>query len=209
MQVCRIVCGFEILIKYIKAIAHYIYKERLIMIEYKAFSTPKEVTQWVSSSYSPTQLSKLDVKNNLGSPLSDYKGNAYRIMNQYLRDGYTICNDYDIDGLQAILLSCSLPDSIVTYRYVSKRDWLKIYLGTMFGKIYQNPIFLSTTLLKKYYSMEEIKVRRICIKIYVPMGAPGTYIPEVNPNSPEFEVLFAHHSKLKRNGFKGYHIILR
>ena len=178
------------------------------MIVYKALSTPEEVTQWVSSSYSPTQLSKLDVKNHLNSPLADYKGNFSHIINKYLRAGYIKCKEYDIEGLQAILLSCSLPENIITYRFISLREWIKIRLGTFLGEVYEIPIFLSTTLLKKHYSMDDKKLGRICIKIYVQRGTHGTFIPEVNPQNPEFEVLFAHHSKLKRKGFSGYIMIL-
>ncbi len=45
------------------------------------------------------------------------------------------------------------------------------------------------------------------IKIIVPKGTKGVFLPEVNPGQPEFEVLFPHGTRLKRIGIDKYTII--
>ena len=74
--------------------------------------------------------------------------------------------------------------------------------------IWSYPAILSTTLLKGYYSMDEIKKHRIAVEIKIPRGANGTYISEVNPNLPEYEFLLPHHTKIKRESLKSFAVVL-
>lgn len=174
---------------------------------FREFHVPEDVRQWVSLHYSAEQLAIVTVGIGVDSPLADYKGGFFRIMNEYLRAGATKSEDYDIVGLQTMLLGCNLPDDIVVYRYVSLKEWLTIRFCTLRGATYTCPTFFSTTLLKKYYSMLDIKYGRLPIKILAPRGTPGTYLSEVNLEMAEYEILFAHHCSLKRNGFMSYIMI--
>lgn len=75
-------------------------------IQYRAFVSPEEVAQWVAQCYTPKELMELSVLINSDSPLADYKGGLYRVVNQYLRlHCETYQSDYDIVGLQKLLLS--------------------------------------------------------------------------------------------------------
>lgn len=56
--------------------------------------------------------------------------------------------------------------------------------------------------------MEDIKRSRLVIKIRIPKGTFGTYLPEVNPKAPEFEILLPHHLKLKRIKWNTFEVIV-
>lgn len=165
----------------------------------KEFDLPEEVDAWAVSSYSEEYVKRYSYFNSR-SPLNDYKGACYKNMNALLMRGDTQCatEGHDIQGLQDMLLSDSLPNSIVTYRFVSLKELLHIFVGTIFDRIYTVPIFYSTTLLKEDFAMEDIKRGRFVITILAPKGSHGRYVPEVNPGRREYEVLFAHGIKLKR-----------
>ena len=167
------------------------------MIIYRSFSSPKEVEEWVNRTYSKQELQDLTREYNPESPLFDYKGNAYRVINAMLRRGYMESQDYNISSLQAVLKSKSIPENILVYRYVSMQELLTLHWYTICDKEYLYPSFLSTTLLKDFYSMDSIKRCRFAIKLLVMKGSHGTYIPEINPDLPEYEILFPFHVKLK------------
>ena len=125
-------------------------------------------------------------------------------MNECLRGGDTRCERDNIEKLQAYLLKCHLPENIVVYRYVSWCEWLTICTNTFFRGEYVHPGFLSTTMLKNHYGMKAIKANRVTIRINVPKGTCGICLPEVNPQKPEYEVLLAHHCKVKKYGVFEY-----
>lgn len=178
------------------------------MQNYRLFSSPKEVNEWIELNYTKDELEKLQVKKHLDSPLADYKGNAYSIMNEYIRHQWEDKqSDYDIIGLQNLLLSRVLCESIMVFRFVSVKELFLLFINTLFGKEYEYPAFLSTTLLKDYYAMDYIRKGRIAIKIYIPQGTKGTYIPEVNSELPEYEMLFPYRLKLKRISWNVYEIV--
>lgn len=168
------------------------------MNQYRSFSSPKEVEAWISRTYSKLELQDLTRESNPDSPLFDYKGNAYKVINTMLRNGSMQSQDYDISGLQTLLKSKTIPENIQVYRYVDLRELLTLHWHTVCGKEYLYPSFLSTTLLKDFYSMDNIKRCKFAIMLLVMKGSHGTYIPEINPDLPEYEILLPYHIKLKR-----------
>ncbi len=175
------------------------------MEQYKEFSSPEEVNKWVADNYSKADLNYLNVVENSDSPLSYYKGNYYKIINKYLRMGLeekqTI---YDIVGIKAMIEQYKIPENLSVIRFIDIREFICLVWNTCFGKRCEYPCFLSTTLLRKYYAMDEIKRGRFTITILVSEGTPGIYIPEVNADSPEYEVLFPYRIKLKRISWRKY-----
>lgn len=171
----------------------------IVLNSYRCFSSPDEVNKWVENSYTSQQLDLLDIKNNIDSPLTDYKGSSYTWMNKYIRLGYEKKQkDYDIIGLKAFLCSFSLPEAISVTRFVDLCEYWKLLWNTRCKKKYSYPGFLSTTLLPEHYRMENIKRCRLQIKILVPHGTLGAYLPEVNQYNPEFEILFPYRTILQR-----------
>jgi hypothetical protein len=133
--------------------------------------------------------------------LMEYKGGAYKEMNRCLRNGYTDSDTCDIAGLQSFLNQCCLPEDIVVYRFVSWKELLFLWGKGTLGRSFYYPSFLSTTMLPDSYSMEDIKKSRYKIRLYVPKDAPATFLPEINPDKPEFEVLLAHSLMIKKIGY--------
>ena len=180
------------------------------MKNYRTFHTPFEVEAWVSQHYTQAELDELNMRNDLDSPLAYYKGSAYKYMNQIIRKGYPDNTDlFDLPGLQCLLHKYRIPEDLVTYRFV---DWMELAVlawNTRLGNHYSYPGFLSTTLLKDHYSMEEIKHGRTIIELHVPKGCPGAYLPEVVTYNPEFEILFPHSCSIRRIGWRKYEIVLK
>ena len=50
------------------------------------------------------------------------------------------------------------------------------------------------------------KHTKVCVKIQIPKGTPGTYISEVVPERPEYEILMLDCLKLKRIKWNLYKI---
>lgn len=174
---------------------------------YKNFSNSQEVREWVLDNYSCAELDEVDVTKNKDTPLYDYKGGFYRIMNEYLRGGFEEeQTEYDIKGLQTFLKSRWITENIEVYRYVGIGEFLSLIKGTRRRQLYEYPCFLSTTMLKNEFSMQEIKEHRLCIRIRIPNGTEGTYIQEVNPYMPEYEILIPYRKKLKRINLFTYEI---
>lgn len=172
---------------------------------FKQFHIPADVSKWVAY-YSNENSCPASIDWYRDSPLAEYKGGGYRAMNECLRTGKISCERDNIEGLQMHLLKCPLPESITVHRFVSWCELLTIYINTCFRREYVHPCFLSTTMLKEYYSMESIKANRIVIRINIVKGTCGICLPEVNPAKPEYEVLLAHHCKLKRRKLFEYTI---
>lgn len=175
--------------------------------EYRVFNMPEEVAEWTNSHYTVQELKSLVIKNNLDTPLADYKGSGYHGMNEYIRLGYIENQDvFDIKGLQSFLCSKKLKDSIQVCRFIDIKELVILLWNTRKNKVYEYPGFLSTTLLKHHYSMPYIREKRVAISIMIPKGTHGTYIAEVNPKLPEYEILLPYHTKLKRIGFMTYEV---
>lgn len=175
--------------------------------EYRDFSSPEEIYNWVKASYSSEQLYEFDCVNNRDTVVGDYKGGFYKHMNACINlIGIEKYADYGAKDLQAALLKCSLPENIVVTRFVPGKEWLMLLKQTRRNKVHEYNCFLSTTLLKNNYSMDEIKHYRILIKIYATKGTPGMFILEVNPEAPEFEILFPCKTKIKRVGLFSFMI---
>ena len=180
------------------------------MTNHRIFRTPFEVEDWVNQHYTAPELQELTMQNDLDAPLAYYKGSAYKCMNQIIRKGYPENTDlFDLPGLQSLLHKHRIPENLVVYRFVDWREFLILLWNTRFRKTYSYPGFLSTTLLKDHYSMDAIKNGRTIIELYVPAGCPGTYLPEVVKEHPEFEILFPHSCSIRRIGWKKYEIILK
>ena len=171
------------------------------MEDYKEFKTPQEVEEWVAKHYTKDELWEFDCLRNEKSPVGDYKGGLYNHMNRCLwLVGIEEYNEYSAQDLQKALMQHTIPEGITVTRFVSLKEWLALVKNTMFHKEYVYRSFLSTTLLRDHYSMDNIKRGRLAIRIYVPAGTNGMYLPEVNPASPEFEILLPCNMKLKRTG---------
>ena len=56
--------------------------------------------------------------------------------------------------------------------------------------------------------MDDIKWGRLSIQIYIPKGTHGVYLPEVNCNAKEFEILISPGQKLKRISCNKYALII-
>lgn len=178
------------------------------MTEYKEFSVPEDVAEWVEKHYSKSELEQFDINLNPDSTLSCYKGNAYRYINECVRRRIeNQQKDFDIVGLKRLLCSKKIPESIIVYRYVCLKEWWRLFKGTMNRKKFTYPSFISTTMLKSYYSIKAIKKKRFAIRILIPKGTPGTYLPEVNPKMPEYEILMPYHLSLKKISWNTYEIV--
>lgn len=178
------------------------------MQKFKEFHTPEEVDTWVSQSYSDAQLEYYDLnKQPLLSPLSLYTGSISKNINSFLRNGALSDSFSHFEGLQFDLCQNSLPESITTWRFVTPQEMLSLWWKTAFGRIYVNPTFVSTTLLRDFFS-GQARSSGIVIRINAPKGTPGMYITELNNAAiTEYEVLFAHHLLFKRTGNLTYEII--
>ena len=179
---------------------------------YRCMKTPKEVQCWVNLNYRNEDLKELiELKNEEDKEklaLLFYKGNGYKRMNNYVRNGIVDTNNIgDVNSLQELLLSKIIRESIEVYRFINLKELMILLKNTSKKRVFEYPSFLSTTLLWKYYSMEDIKKGKICIAIRVPKGTHGTYIPEINPSRPEYEILLPHHLKIKRINLTTFEII--
>lgn len=175
---------------------------------YIIFKTALEVQEWVEKYYTAEELSLLDVNGKADLSLVFYKGNFSRAYNIALRTEKAdteFCKN--IQMLQELLCKYEIPTDITTYRFVSWKELKALDRGTRFCKTYEYKSFLSTTLLKDKYAMYDICRNRFSIMIQVPRGTKGAYLPEVNKNRPEYEVLFPYGMRLKKIGYCEYRIV--
>lgn len=180
-------------------------KNRDKLQDYIQLNTPSEVVSWVEKYYTNEQLTSFTVRRGIDSPLDDYKGNGYRRINEIIR--YANKSEiFDIAGLQSMLLDTYIPENIIVYRFVDIREYFILLWHTRRGHMYKYPGFLSTTLLKNFYSMEYIKNGRITIKLFVDKNCHGMYLPEVVAKNPEYEILFAHHTMIERVSLRQFRI---
>ena len=174
---------------------------------YKKFATPLEVETWVKEKYKDEELEKVSVLpyNPNKMALNLYKGSGYKRINTLLwRDK----SDEIVEELTKLIEGYVIPQDIVVTRFVDIKEWWALLKGTVQGKAYEYKGFLSTTMLKKYFGMDNIKRGRLSIQIYIPKGAHGVYLPEVNCNAKEFEILISPGQKLKRISCNKYAIII-
>lgn len=172
------------------------------MLEFKRFTSPQDVDVWVAKHFNENQLMEFSAKDNLDSALGTYKCSGYRWINEGIRIGGI--NSNEVLELQKMLMQQAIPESIQTFRFVSPKELSILIWKTRRRHAFNYPGFLSTTLLPEYYSMNYIKDKRILISFFIEKGVSGMYLPEVNPNMPEFEILFPHHLKIKRIQWNQY-----
>jgi hypothetical protein len=182
-------------------------RKKIDMTQFRRFISPSEVEFWVKQNYTNDDLSELSAKENIESTLCYYKGGASKFINSLIRQG---CGDYmdmlDLSALQGQLMKYKIQERIVVYRFVDFKEFLILHKKTLFGQKYAYPEFLSTTLLKDQYSMDEIKHGRFVIELFIEKQTHGAYLPEVVRQNPEFEVLFPHHTYLKRLNWKRFYV---
>ena len=172
---------------------------------YRVFLSRDDVDEWVMQNYKMSEIDVLKEMLRGINALVLYKGNGALNMNRSIREGKT---DKFVNELQDFLKERTIPDNIVVTRFVDYSEKSVLHKKTRNGNFYEYKGFLSTTLLPSEYGMEEICRRRSRIKIYIPKGAKGTYIPEINKTLPEFEILLANGTKLHRVGLDEYQVIL-
>ena len=178
--------------------------------DFQKFSSPEEVEKWVERNYTKNQLNKFNLSLNLEEPIALYKGSGYQRMNGILRAKTRdkgIKLPHDIISFQEQLSGMKAPGDMVATRFAGLGEAIRLFRLTIFKKVVVFDSFLSTTLLKDYYSMSNIKNGRVPISIYIPKGTPGMYIPEVNPDLPEFEFLIPYGVMLKRIGSRKYLVV--
>lgn len=179
----------------------------VIMKEYKKFDSPQHVCNWITKVYSQQTLDSFDLnKQSFCSPLTYYAGSMADLINSALRRGIQEHPVYHYECLQSNLLRQQLPDNIITYRFVSIKELLYLWFKTMFNKSYENPGFISTTLLPQYYT-GQAKGGRIRITIYAQQGSHGMYITELKNAITEYEILFAHHTYMARKGLLKFELL--
>lgn len=178
------------------------------MGEFREFNTPKEVDRWVSTSFSDAVIQHFDLnKQPLLSPVSLYTGSISGKINASLRKGDLSNSFSHFEGLQYDLCQNTIPENIAVWRYITFQEMFLLWRKTTFGRIYVNPAFVSTTLLREHFS-GQARRNGIVIRIDVPKDTPGAYITELNNAAiAEHEVLFPHHLKFKRTGTFTYEII--
>ncbi len=111
--------------------------------------------------------------------MSLYTGSISNRINTSLRKG-ALCDGFShFEGLQFDLCQNTLPESITTWRYVTLQEMLSLWWATIFGRVYVNPAFVSTTLLRDFFSGQACS-NGIVIRINAPKGTPGMYITELN-----------------------------
>ena len=180
------------------------------MEKYTKLKTKEDLDNWLKRNYTKEQMDYLQSEaNNPESSLFFYYGEGYRIYNRYLRNGIeNQQKDYDIVGLRNLFCSFSTVENIISYRYVDVNEFRFLCENTRMDKECEYPSFMSTTLVKKLYNVKDIMYNRILIKIYIPKGSPGIYIPDsLFANSPEYEFLLPYRIKLKRIGHKKFMIV--
>lgn len=179
------------------------------MNKYIQIKSQEELDSFITSNYTQEQIDSIaEHSGNVDSPLFEYKGGYYRHFNQLLRaKAEHLQTDYDITGLNAFISSFSVNSDLITYRYVSFKEYITLFRSTLFKHTYEYPCFLSTTLIDNLYSMDDIKYKRLLIKILIPKGTKGVILPEVNPKNPEFELLLPYRLKLQRVAIKTFMIV--
>lgn len=180
-------------------------KKYFVNEEYREFSSEEDVDEWVMQNYKVSEIDVLREMLRGVNAMVLYKGNGALNMNRSIREGKT--NTF-VNELQKILLERTIPDNIVATRFIDYSEKSVLHKMTRNGNLYEYKGFLSTTLLPSEYGMDEIRRRRSRIKIFIPKGVKGTYIPEINKGLPEFEILLVNGTKLRRIGLDKYQVIL-
>lgn len=172
---------------------------------YRVFLSRDDVDEWVMQNYNAREIDALKEMLRGVNALALYKGNGALNLNRSIREEN---EDEFVSELQDFLYERTIPDSIVVTRFVCYSEKSVLHKMTRNGNLYEYKGFLSTTLLPSEYGMDEIRRGRSRIKIFIPEGAKGTYIPEINKALPEFEILLANGTKLRRIGLDKYQVIL-
>lgn len=179
------------------------------MPDFREFSSPDEVYLWAKRVYSQNVLDTFDInKIHYLSPLSLYRNSSYETMNQHLRKGILCHPELHTEYLQHDLCKQCLPESVVVYRFLSFKEILYLWRKTLFGREFEYPAFLSTTLDKNHY--RGTSKSSLYIKIHANKNVHAMYLPGLK-EAPvqEYELLFAHHVTLKRRSFWEYEIVAK
>ncbi len=177
-----------------------------ILKMYKVFKNPKDVESWVNNHYDDQSLKEVSVLpfDTYKRALNLYKGLGSKKINSLLRKDQS---DEYIEELIQLIGKFEIDENIVVTRFVDFNEWRILVKETMRGKIYKYKGFLSTTMLKKYFAMDDIKRCRIAIQIYIPKGTNGVYLPEVNLDAKEYEILITPGQKIQKVSWNKYLIV--
>lgn len=161
------------------------------LIGYREFNNDIEAEQWAWEYYS--DLLNLNPESEQYKLIFSYTGSWYKVLNHLLR----ICpeigsadfdninfGDYSeekarIQALNDILISYSLPESIVVYRF-THLSAIRSMTGKHFlreGLYFSDKAFVSTTLVKKDLDLFRKEYNCNCVlKIYLPKDLSGAYV---------------------------------
>lgn len=178
------------------------------MNSFKVFNNPDDAIKWAISAFSSEDLDLFDInKISPDSPLSWYTGSFSHEINTLLRSGRLSHPTFHYELIQNDLLKQKIPDNIITYRYVTIKEFLILHFYTLFNRIYKIPNFLSTTLLPKHFNGQALS-NGILITFYVHSGTHGIYLMDlIDASVQEYEVLFAHHSLIKRRSLFTFSVL--
>ncbi len=174
---------------------------------FRSFSTPLEVNDWLTENYTREQLEEFDGLRGDENPIGDYKGAVYKYINECTRFIYKGAIPIpEAAYIQDKLLKMEIPENIRVSRFVDLKEFVMLIRETAFSKSMLYKSFMSTTLLKDYCRIDDIRRERhvFPISIYVPKGTPGMYISDNEPEFPEYEILFPHGLHIERISIKEY-----
>lgn len=160
-------------------------------LNYREFFSTSEARSWADKHYS-SLLHGADC-SDLREILFHYTGTLNKLINAELRrfsSRGSFCieavpfEDPDLKEkaclIQNALLSYSLPEDIVVYRYTRRKAVKANCRGQIHnGAVIGDPAFQSTSLVKSCMKSFAREHKMDCLlKIYLPKGFPGAYISE-------------------------------
>lgn len=190
-------------------------------MSFKEFYSELEALNWIEEHFGE-RLKRLQneiEKGNTGFAelIYGYGGNGYKLLNETLRiiDGddkvYSNIKDNmkspynndikEIEGILCGMFEYKIPEDIIVYRYMRKRDLRKL-LRSRDDKVIIERGFLSTSLLPYCNGMKSFQENykaKCLLKIYIPKNSVGIPLlfDSKQSNLKEFEVLFPNNSRLK------------
>lgn len=154
------------------------------LVGYKEFITEEEAQKWAEKNYA-YQCSDEFKSGQDFIDIFCYGGNMYRPVNRFLRNNDKISEDTKllVERLRKIVLSTTLPESVVVYRgvkYSSFKDLCgenKISRGVHFC----DKAFLSTSLSKNCaMKFHKNKGNDCMLKLYLTAGVHAIYLSYTN-----------------------------
>ena len=154
--------------------------------QHREFMSAEEAERWAQENYKAI-YNEANVSSADFDLLFAYSGSWYALYNSHLRYGeeYGEETTREIDSLTALLDRCELPENVVAYRYTTK-DVIKAMCqnNVQVGAVFSDKAFFSTSLVRS--SMEKFRRENKCnclLKLYLPKGLNGVYIPVERTNS--------------------------